>query len=154
MNNSIAKPTLAQLEMQTAQYNAALNGITEEQGNRQPQQGMNSIRWIAGHLLNTRYIIRKNLTDLPTDLTLVKYFGRGSTGQLDENAPTLDEIVQRWNSFAPELQELLNGVSEEKWHAAPAIQMAIPDETFAGFVAYMAVHEAMHLGQISILKKL
>ncbi len=153
MAQHIAKQILAQLMLQTRQFHQALDGITEEESIKVALPGLNPVKWVAGHLLNTRLLVLAVLTGQENDPAFARMFGKGSTGSVDASYPAMKEIMERWEATAGKLS-VLTELSDEFLLSKPKFQTSIPDETTLGFVAYMASHESMHLGQISVLRKL
>lgn len=153
MSYKIIQPIKAQFALQTKLFNTELESISEEKSIISIGNTHNSIKWLAGHLLNTRYVVISILTKTPLDTDFAKLFGKGSTGKVDETYPSLEEIKFRWNESAKDLNDILESKTNEELLVKPPFQTSIPDETLLGFIAYMSYHEAFHLGQLSILKR-
>ena len=151
MNTSI---TIAQFELQTSWFLNSLINISEEESNKQIAENLNPIKWVAGHILNTRMSLLTILSGKAQDTNYSKHFGKGSSNKLDVSFPTLEEIKLKWNSISTELTECLVGLTEEKLSSPPPFQSSIPNNTLQGLIAYMVIHEAQHIGQLSILRKL
>ncbi len=154
MQNTISKPVKAQFELQTATFRKTIEGITEEAANTKSHAKTNSIKWVAGHIANTRTVIIGLLTGVNPNPDYIKFFGRGSTGNVDSSFPTMQQILDKWDETAPLLSQAIESASTETLMAKPPIQTSIPDETMLGMLAYMALHEAHHLGQLSVLKNI
>lgn len=151
MKNSI---TISQFELQGIWFVNALAGISEDEANKQLADNLNPIKWVAGHVLNTRMSVVSILSGRPQDPNYSKYFGKGTSNKIDPSSPTIDEIVLKWSSVSLELAECLNGLTEEKLISPPPFQTAILNNTLQGLIAYMVIHESHHIGQLSILRKL
>ncbi len=143
----------AQFELQNSWFLNAIEEITDHESNI-ALTGMNPIKWLAGHLLNTRMVVLQAITGTGVDPELYKLFGKGSSGKVDSSSPTIEELIGRWNTVAVELSKTLNELSEERLQSAPPFQTSIPDTTLQGFIAYMSAHETFHIGQISIIRKM
>lgn len=151
MNTTIS---IAQFELQTNWFLNELVNISDEQSNSQVAEKLNPIKWVAGHILNTRMTLLSLLTGVAPDQNFNKIFGKGSSNTIESSFPSIDEIKLKWEGISSELAECLKNTSNEKLVATPPFQTSIPDKTMHGLITYIASHESYHLGQLSILKKL
>lgn len=151
MNKTI---TRAQFELQTTWFIKELLNISEEDSNKQTADHVNSIKWIAGHILNTRMSLLSILTGTGHDLHFNALFGKGSPGKVTDAFPTIHEISNKWAVISSALTGCLQNISDQTLASAPPFQTSVPDTTLHGLIAYMVSHEAFHLGQIAVLKKL
>lgn len=69
------------------------------------------------------------------------------------NYPTIDEIKAKWEAVSPELLKSLDTISARRLASKPPFQTSIPDNTLLGLIAFMVIHEAHHIGQISAIRK-
>lgn len=151
MKNSITK---SQFELQGSWFLNALADISEDESNKQLADNLNSIKWIAGHALNTRMSLLSILTGKPQDSNYSRFFGKGSSNKIDSSFPPIEEIKLKWSSVSAELTDYISSLSEDKLSSPPPFQTAIPDNTLQGLIAYMVIHESHHIGQLSVLRKL
>lgn len=151
MNTNI---TIAQFELQNSWFLSSLMNISEEESNEQFADNLNPIKWVAGHILNTRMSLLTLLSGKAQEPNYGKYFGKGTSNKIDYSFPTLDEIKAKWGSVSTELRGCLEAISPEKLSTAPPFQTSIPNNTVYGLIAYMVIHEAQHIGQLSVLRKL
>lgn len=151
MNTNI---TIAQFELQTNWFLNELVNISDEQSNSQVPEKLNPIKWVAGHILNTRMTLLSLLTGVVSDQNFNKMFGKGSPNKIESSFPSIDEIKLKWGVISSELTECLKNTPNEKLLSPPPFQTSIPDKTMHGLITYMASHESYHIGQLSILKKL
>ena len=151
MNTTI---TIAQFELQSNWFLNELLNISDEQSNKQATEKLNPIKWVAGHILNTRMTLLSLLTGVTSDQNFNKMFGKGSSNKIEPSFPSIDEIKLKWSVVSSELTEYLKNTPSEKLLSPPPFQTSIPDKTLHGLITYMASHESYHLGQLSILKRL
>jgi uncharacterized damage-inducible protein DinB len=120
----------------------------------QPCEASNHLMWVAGHILNIRSgVILRLLGNEPAgywgDL-----FARG--GKLVERSkyPAPQEIRDAWTKVSADLATAFSNVSE-KTLAQPAPHSNAPnfDGTVGGLIAFFALHEAYHVGQLAYLRK-
>lgn len=151
MNNSITK---SQFELQSSWFLNVLANISEDESNKQLADNLNPIKWVAGHILNTRMSLLSILSGKPQGQNYNKFFGKGSSNKLDSTFPSMEEIKLKWNVVSVELTDCIRGLTEEKLLSPPPFQTAIPNDALQGLIAYMVIHESHHIGQLSILRKL
>ena len=151
MNTNI---TIAQFELQTISFLNQLSNITDEESNKQAANNINPIKWVAGHIVNTRMSLLRILAGVEQDTKFNRSFGKGSSNKIYAETPDIEEIKVKWNTVSETLIFTLKNLSNEKLNSAPPFQTSIPDKTILGLTAYMAIHEAHHLGQLSVLQKL
>lgn len=148
------KQIIAQFELQNSWFLHSLENISDQESNIQYQENLNPIKWVAGHIVNTRMSMISILSGKAQDDTYKKYFGKGSSNNLGEDVPTIENIKENWLQLSAQLPDLLNGLSEEQQISKPPFQTSIPDQTLLGLIAFFAIHESHHIGQISVLRKL
>jgi uncharacterized damage-inducible protein DinB len=150
---SSAAALKAQFDMHTRLFNNTLDGITDAQANSRNSEQVNHMKWIAGHLLNTRLDSLSKLTGGQPDTTYGGQFGRGVP--LDPNAvyPSLEEITSRWKESANAISEGITRIPEDALASKSPVQAPIADDTFRGLLAFLISHEAYHVGQLGLLRK-
>ncbi|MFA5299923.1 MAG: DinB family protein [Lutibacter sp.] len=148
------KQIIAQFELQTSLFLNSLENISDQESNLQNHENLNPIKWVAGHIANTRMSLITILTGKSANPTYQKHFGKGSSNKFDKEVPTIENIMANWLVVTTELTDILKNLSEEKQQTLPPFQTSIPDQTLHGLIAYFAIHEAHHIGQISVLRKL
>ena len=151
MNRIVA---IAQFELQTKWFLAELENISDEQSNKQGKPDLNPLKWVVGHVLNTRMTLINLLSGTTPDQNFNKLFGKGSSAKIDLTHPAMDEIILKWGLVSADLAKCLEKLTSEALLSPPPFQTSIPDKTLHGLIAYMVSHEAYHLGQLSVLKKL
>jgi uncharacterized damage-inducible protein DinB len=150
MHQSIA--TVAQLYgVSGALYERALEGVSPEDLRRRPGEGTNPLLWIAGHLASVRISVC-GMLGAPREVPWGKTFFRGSV--VDPDAlPGIDGIRQEWRAVTEVLTRRLDEVTADVLEAASPKKFPIPDPTVRGAVAFLAWHEAYHVGQMSLLRR-
>jgi uncharacterized damage-inducible protein DinB len=152
---STAAALKAQFDFHTRLFNNVLDGISDNEANSRNNEHVNHIKWVAGHLLNTRLEGMNRLTGGEADTTYAEKFARNSV--LDPTGasyPPLSEIVSKWNEVSPDISGRINKLPEELLDSPAPAQSPIHDETFRGLMAFLVSHEAYHVGQLGILRKL
>jgi uncharacterized damage-inducible protein DinB len=145
---------IAQYDLQTSWFLNALENITEEECNLQFSENLNPVKWVAGHLADARMTIFGIVSCNPINEHYKKLFGKGTSNEISDAFPTIEQIKTDWKTISTDLKMALQNISEEKLLSKPPFQTSIPDETLSGLIAYFAMHESFHIGQLSILIKL
>ena len=145
---------IAQFDLQTSWFLNALENITEEESNIIFSENLNPIKWVAGHLTDARFTINSLISGNNLNMEYKKLFGKGTPNKTDGVFPVLEQIKSEWIKVSESLKTALQELSEEKLLSKPPFQTAIPDETLLGLIAYFAIHESFHIGQISVYRKL
>ena len=127
-----------------------ITGIPAEQWGLKPGDGSNHLLWVMGHLVWARGIVLKTLG---TDVSLhwAPQFARGAKCEGVEQYPKPEDVCNAWTDFSARLATGLAEVSAEvlaKPHDKPTF-----DGKVGGFIAFLAFHEAYHVGQVSYLSK-
>lgn len=145
---------IAQYQLQTSWFIHALDQITEEESRTTFAENLNSLNWVAGHLTDARTTIYSIISGQPINEHYKKHFGKGTPGKLEEAAPTLGQIREDWTDISNKLIATLHQLPESRLQEKPPFQTSIPDETLLGLVAYFAIHESFHIGQMAVYRKL
>jgi hypothetical protein len=143
---------LRNFEMTRSFFLRKLEGLTDETASTIPYGFNNNIHWNIGHVLTVTeqfmFGFPIKTTNLPPDY--VELFGRGTRpSEWKENIPSVGELLVQLNEQVSRLKEIPVSNFEE----------ALP-KPFLGFETYgelanMALfHEAHHLGQIHVMRRL
>ena len=151
---STAAALKAQFDLHTRLFNNALEGITDPDANSRKDENINHIKWVAGHLLNTRLSTLSRMTGGQPDATYEAQFGRGVALDTNASYPPIEEITSKWTGSSAAISEGLTHIPEEVLASAAPVQAPIADNTMRGLLAFLVSHEAYHIGQISLLRKL
>ncbi len=144
----------AQFDMQTRLFANVLSGISDAEANIRNTDTTNNIKWVAGHLLHTRINSLSRTVGLPFDNGYAAAFDRGVALDVNAEYPSLEVILDRWNSTAPAIAEALAGLGEDTLAATAPSPAPIADPTLLGLLAFLLSHESLHIGQLSILRKM
>jgi hypothetical protein len=130
-----------------------LAGVTNEESLRPPQPGGNTMNWIVGHVVRARNQALALLGHTP--LFDDADFGAYGAGSMATGALPLDELKRRFEALGPSLDAALKQTSMQQLSAAaPFSPTDNPDETVGTLLASIAFHEAYHLGQTGLSRRL
>jgi hypothetical protein len=157
---SAKKILLAQFDLHHVLFNNVLADISEEESNKNIAAPMNSIKWLAGHLLWAQHSLA-TIGGVKIDLPWRDHFyTEGAATDADRNAtpskmPTLQMILDKWNEDAPQIRAGLQALPEEALSAMINARHPIfPfDNTLGGRWAFTNHHQAYTIGQIGILRR-
>ena len=143
-----------QYAINTDLFNRCTADIRLDHWFAQPCDVSNHLMWVSGHILNTRSgVILRSLGNEPASYW-GDLFARG--GKLVERSkyPSPQEIREAWTKVADELATALANVTEEVL-SRPVPDSPAPkfDGKVGGLVAFFALHEAYHVGQLAYLRK-
>lgn len=143
-----------QFDLHTRLFNNVTEDVTDEEANGRSHELTNHIKWVAGHLLHSRLNSITRVTGGEPDASYGAQFDRGAT--LDPNAsyPSMEEIKAKWNAVAPIISERLNNIPEEVLASKSPAQAPVADDTIRGLISFLMSHEAYHVGQLSLLRKM
>jgi len=120
----------------------------------QPCDASNHLMWVAGHVLNTRSRVILGLLGGQPRGYSEELFARG--GKLVERSkyPTPQEIRDAWTKVSADLATAFTNVTDQLL-SQPAPKSNAPnfDGTVGGLIAFFALHEAYHVGQLAYLRK-
>jgi len=131
-----------------------LAGVDHEESLLAPRPGGNTMNWIVGHVVRTRNQAVGLLGGHPLfdDADFDQY---GANGFDASRALHLEELRRRFDALAPALaSELAKATSEQLAKNAPFSPTANPNETVGTLLASITFHEAYHLGQTGLSRRL
>jgi len=153
----MATPTAslkAQFDLHTRLFNNVTEGITDADAHARNSEDINHIKWVAGHLLNTRMTSIAKVAGLQPDDAYSAQFGRGVSLDPGADYPPIGEITAKWKETAAAISEGINNIPEEVLAAKSPAQAPIADDSIRGLLSFLLSHEAYHIGQLGILRKL
>jgi uncharacterized damage-inducible protein DinB len=138
-----------QFDFHTRLFNNALKDISENEANHEMYLKVNNIKWLAGHLVGIRLLLRE-YAGIKDDERFSVFGRRYDPGT---EYPSLDEIRSKWNDIAFPLSIALKNLSESDLDSKGPSWLPVDERSVRGFIAYLMHHEAYHLGQIGILRR-
>lgn len=144
----------AQFDLHTRLFNNATDGITENESGIRKNEHINNIKWIAGHLLNTRLGTMSKIAGLPSDGFYPEQFGKGKAFDPNATYAPLEEIRAKWHASAGAIREGISNIPEVVLASKAPFAVPIADDTMRGAVSFLVSHEAYHIGQLGLLRKM
>ena len=129
----------------------ALDGLTDEEVWRAPTKRNNSILWVAGHVVQTRAQVLQMLGE-SADTGWGSLFERGATVGDAKAYPSRNEVQRVMQDVSPRLHAKLATLKDE-YLGRPASLHIPGTETFGDELAFFALHDAYHVGQLVYIRK-
>lgn len=125
-------------------------GLTHEDSLVQPHPGGNCLNWVLGHIVATRNSILKLLRESPIwrDEEAALYIRGSKPIQNGDNAHSFEKILNDYNRSQESILNALKGMSKD------AMETKIDEETLGEKLAGLHFHEAYHVGQIGVLRRI
>jgi hypothetical protein len=157
---SAKKQLLAQYDLHNVLFNNVIENISDVESNKCVADPMNSVKWLAGHLLWANANLA-NIGGTPVEVRWRDHFHTKQGGSPEDfNAPkselpTLQEIKNKWNEDATVIRKGLDNLPDEALNSIVEFKHPIfPfDNTLAGLWAFINHHQAYTIGQIGILRR-
>jgi uncharacterized damage-inducible protein DinB len=131
----------------------AVEGLTAEQWPMQPCEGANSALWIVGHIVWARSRALQ-LIGFTWTRPWISLFARGSKPAGAGICPSAEEVRDAWDDLCVSFPAALEQASDATL-ALPAQQPSPSfDGTVGGMIAFLAMHESYHVGQLVYLRRL
>lgn len=145
--------TIASMFKTNAQvFDKAVQGIEPEKWLVRPSHNSNHLTWIAGHVVVHRAIVAKML-GLQWSALWEQLFTRGAKLAGPEQYPRPAELQRSFQEVSEKLASVLPGISEETLHSAVPKGQPSLDGTVGGSIALLCLHESIHVGQMTYLRK-
>ncbi|MGH7444785.1 MAG: DinB family protein [Longimicrobiales bacterium] len=127
-----------------------LKGIDDELALRSPGGGANSVNWMAGHILGYRDLALRQIGAEPVwdDATRRPYSGEDDAGWDAAHAVPLSEIVAALDTSQQRLAAAIGALSDAD------LERVIGKRTLAQYLAFLHFHEATHVGQVGLARRL
>ena len=129
----------------------ALEGLTHEELWRAPTPHNNPLLWVAGHVVQTRATVIQMLGER-VETGWGTLFDRGAKIADAKQYPSGTEVARVMRQVSPRLRSALSALSDEQL-SKPA-SLPIPGiKTLADELAFFALHDSYHIGQLAYIRK-
>ena len=129
----------------------ALADLTPEQLWRPLTSSNNSLLWVAGHIVQTRAKVLQIVGE-QVETGWGTLFDRGAKIGNPKEYPTGSEVARVMSEISPRLHSALAALDDEQLNR-PA-SLTIPGlKTLTDELAFFALHDAYHVGQLAYLRK-
>lgn len=142
----------AMAAMHTRLFRNCLDGLDETAARRRVNGQTNNALFLAAHLVDSRAWTARLLgLDIPEP-----FGGAIAYGTSIEDIPGLPELAQvrdEWSVVSALLEARIAALTPEELAAPGSHRFPIGDPTMAGALAFLLHHEAYHIGQLALLRR-
>ncbi|HOI28984.1 MAG TPA: DinB family protein [Melioribacteraceae bacterium] len=125
--------------------------VTEADSLKRPNRKTNSMIFIALHILDARCFILTQIGK-PTKNPFAKYVDWAKTIDEIKTYPKLKKVLSEWNRIDGIFVQDLSRINSRKLNSSQ--QFEFPGgKKIINMLAFLAEHEAYHVGQISFIRK-
>lgn len=151
--NPVTAPLVTIFDANDSLITRALDGMSDDELRRRPSDRSNSMFWLLGHVVHTRgsllRVLGENYRTGWGDV-----FRRGASELERQQYPALSAIEQVRKDVIGRIRVRLAVVGDDQL-SKPAPASPTPHvETVRDLVAFLAMHEAYHVGQLGFIRKL
>lgn len=152
MNKAVA-PLAEIYKTNTNLFFGSINDISDSDMITRPNNKGNSLHWIAGHLVTCRYHVTK-LIGLKEDCPWGELMDYGASIKDQSEYPPLSEIKDVWTSITDKLIKRLGELTDSELQEKVTYDFPTNDKTVLGGIAFLALHDSYHVGQIAYIRNL
>ncbi len=141
------------LRINTKLFRNCLHGMGQAQAESRPSGESNSALWVAAHMVKARYGLLKWLgaerpNPLPPALLAAK--------SIDEvhDWPSVADVLAAWADASHALRDRLAAMTAAQLGTPVEARFPLFEQTTFALLTFMVQHDAYHLGQLSVLRKL
>ena len=145
-------PLRIQLDLDTRLFLNCLDGVSEAQGAQRPSDDTNSLAFVAAHVTDSRFFLARVLGATVENPLEAQLAGARSIADL-ASCPSLAESRAAWQAVSGPLMERLDALDAAALDRPAAQRFPVDDRTVLGTLAFLAQHEAYHIGQLALLRK-
>ncbi|TFG62964.1 MAG: DinB family protein [Gemmatimonadales bacterium] len=133
-------------------FQNAITDVTESAWLHRPGDA-NHLAFLATHLVGARHYAVRFAGGTSTDPLEVYHGGARDIGEMSR-FPSPRETLEAWNEVAPILRDTLDAITGgflDKDHGLP---FPAPGPTNLDVLTFLTQHEAYHLGQMGLLRRI
>ena len=133
-------------------FNKAFDDMCEGDLYKRPDDRGNSVVWLAGHIVGARYLLA-NLLRINEEYPHAALFNRGAKPAPADQLPAPEELRKLWNGITARVTAKLETVTDEELRSTCPMTFPTKDESILSGIAFLALHESYHIGQIGYARK-
>jgi uncharacterized damage-inducible protein DinB len=140
------------LNLNTRLFRNCLDGVDDETAQKRPEGTVNSMAFIALHMVDARYYLARVVgqeatspfEELTKDANRIEDLSR---------MPALEELRVAWDAISAVLGERLTTLTQDELDEEVSQPFPVQDRTRRGTLAFLIHHDSYHLGQLAFLRK-
>jgi uncharacterized damage-inducible protein DinB len=146
-------PLYETLRLNTRLFLNCLEGVGDGPANVRPSPEVNSLAFVALHLVDSRHFVARmtgaEAPPNPFGELLEKVRGIDELSEV----PPLAQIREAWVRVSAALEARLGGLTADELAVEAPMRFPVDDPSVLGGLAFLAQHDAYHVGQMAFLRK-
>lgn len=134
-----------------------INSIDESKVMTIPEAFSNNIYWQAGHLITVQasLLYKRTNQEIPIDKNYFIYFAKGtSPDNFDADIPPFSKLLIQLTQLLDYTSSNCNDLSDASYQEEVTVSTGHKLNSFKDALMFLPLHEAHHLGAMSMLRKL
>jgi len=127
--------------------------MSSPQIQERPGADANSMQWILGHIIASRYSILQ-LMGSDSNQPYGPLFSKNAEPKEPGEYPSVEELKESWNQAAKELNDRLEELTEGELEKPIERKFPGVDSTVMGGITFLHFHESYHIGQLAYIRRL
>jgi uncharacterized damage-inducible protein DinB len=145
-------PLAAIFDLDTDLLLNCLDGLSDAEGRERLPGGGNSITFLAAHLTDSRHLLAARI-GRPLHNPMTRCLEGARRFEEVRTWPALDEVRSAWRAIGAHLQTSLASLTADDLRRPHSHRFPIGDTTQLGMIAFLAQHDAYHIGQVAFLRR-
>lgn len=129
-----------------------LDGVSDADANRRVLPDTNSMAFVTAHVVDARHFAL-TLLGRPMPNPLTETLGKAARIEDVEEMPALASLRAFWLAVSAALDRSLEAAPAESLRKASPQLFPVGDPSLLGGLAFLAQHEAYHIGQLALMRK-
>ena len=152
--NPRVRPLEAALGFNSRMARGALDGLDQSNVERRPSGDTNHMLFLMLHLLDERFFMLRLCGDEDATDPYAPLLDPAETLEDIERFPPLDEVLVHWEDVTTRLRARLGRLDDAALDADCPFRAPVDDGSLLGGLMFLAAHEAYHVGQLGLIRKL
>ena len=131
----------------------SLEGVNKELYLKMPDAQLNSIAFLACHCLDARFYMA-GMAGLQLTNPYKEIFDKIIRPDQFDEFPSIEEVIKLWKEMSKTVEEKMIIITDDELNKESPIQLPLVEKTVLGSITFFLQHEAYHIGQIALLRKL
>ena len=152
MNPKLA-PFAQTMEIARVLTDRSLEGFSETEIHIRINDISNSMLWIFGHIVQTRYLLARQI-GLDMSWSDGAPFDRGADILPVDQYPDLVEIMLAWDNISEAINKRLPELTDDDLAAELGFPLPVEEKTILTGISFLVWHESYHVGQLAYIRRL
>ena len=142
----------AAAELNTRLFRNCLLDVTDADAIQRPSNTVNSISFIACHVLDARHFLARFL-GLQLTNPIESVIGTASGIDDVASLPPLADLRRHWTSVSRDVEACISGLHDDELNLLSPQRFPVDSPTIAAAIEFQLHHESYHIGQLALLRK-